>query len=60
MNFFCTQVDGPLNGGADNYIRSRAYTWQFTEYPVIGGEIYIYALLCSGKSTQVLLNWHGS
>ena len=42
MNFFCTQVDGPLTGGAYNYIRSRAYTWQFTEYPVIGGEIYIY------------------
>ena len=26
--------------------------------PVIGREIY--ALLCSGESTQVLLNWHGS
>ena len=55
MNFFCTQVDGPLTGSA--YKKQGLYVAVYG-MPVIGGEIY--ALLCSGESTQVLLNWHGS
>lgn len=50
--FFCTQVDGPLTGGA--YKKQGLYVAVYG-IPVIGGEIY--ALLCSGESTQVLLNW---